>query len=491
MGPFHRLTVVASALLQLSSHRCEVSAPQGLALLRYIVRRRSAKELRSSRKFRVSLLIPLVLSFSFKSEVVLAKTTNIGPSDAWCDTINRAAPGDEIVLGPGSYTTPCWITARGLAGFPILVRSQSKEPSQQAVFAYPGSTANVLELRNAAHLVLRAFYFAPTQEGVDAVRIWKGNDIVIENNLFQGIGGISVSANTYDGARITIRDNTFRNLKATGLYFGCHNGVDCHATDLVIERNLIDGVTPINQREIGYGLEIKLNSYGSVKDNTIYRTKGPGIMTYGSNRGDPASVVEGNYIEGSLTEGGIVVGGGLAIIRNNVLVGNHYGGISVQNYGSRNLQQNVWIVHNTVCNNKDSGINLQGWNAESNNVLAFNAILPSSGTPALRPAAPPGVVVGNVNCSLSSPCFGNTTLPPYDLWPVSTGPLIDAAGIGTQPWRPLDDFMGTLRNGAADVGAFERASLSVDHRIGGGNPRPPRISVDHTPPLASTGLQLQ
>ena len=326
------------------------------------------------------------------------------------------------------------------------MRSQNEEPAQRAVFTYSGSAANVIELREAAHLVLRSFSFGATQEGVDAIRIWKANDIVIENSLFQSIGGISISANNHDSTRLTVRRNTFRNLQATGLYFGCHKGSDCHATNLMIEGNLIDGVAPTDQTAVGYGLQIKLNSYGIIRDNTIYHTKGPGIMTYGSNRGDPASVVEGNYVEGSRTEGGIVIGGGPAIVRHNVLVGNQYGGISAQNYGGRNLQQSVWIVHNTVLNNKDSGINIQGWSPERQNVLAFNAILPLSGTLALRPAAPSGVVVGNVTCSISSLCFVNAITYPYDLLPALTTPLLNAVGIGVVPWRPSNDFMGVRRN---------------------------------------------
>jgi hypothetical protein len=380
------------------------------------------------------------------------------------------------------------MTARGAAGKPVKVYSQSLEPSQRAVFAYAGSTSNVVELRDAAYLELRGLSFAPTQEDVDAIRIWRANDIVIEQNIFKGIGGISISANTYDSARITVRQNTFKDLKATCLYFGCHNGTDCHAADLTIESNLIDGVNPTDQTAIGYGLEIKLNSYGTVRDNTVYRTKGPGIMVYGSNRSDPASVIEGNYVEGSQTDGGIVIGGGPAIVRNNVVVGNAYGGISAQNYAGRNLQKNVWIVHNTALNNDDSGINIEGWGPGAGNVIAFNAITPRSGTSPIRPSSPVGTIIGNVSCTTPSSCFVNATTPPYDLWPTTNGPLMNAAGSGTEPWRPTDDFMGVLRGSAADVGAFERTSSTVDHLVGGGSSRPPRISTDTMPPAPPTGL---
>jgi len=435
-------------------------------------------------KMCVILIISLALSGSLLPGTGLGASIVVNPSGAWCIAINSAAPGDEIVFIPGFYTMPCWITAKGLPGSPITVRSQSEEPNQRATFAYPGSTSIVLELRNAAYLTIRGFSFAPTQNGVDAIRIRKANDIIIEKNLFQGIGAVSISANDSDTQHITVRQNTFKDLKYTGLYFGCHDGSACHATDLLIEGNFIDRITtPFDPSAIGYGLEIKLNSYGTVRDNTIYRTKGPGIMIYGSNRGDTPNLIEGNYVEGSQTEGGIVIAGGPAVVRNNVLIGNAYGGISAQNYCGRNLQKNVWIVYNTIINNDDSGVNVSAWQAGRGNVIALNAFLPKSGTPALRPSLPPETMVGNITCGTGASCFVNAVAPPYDLWPSSDSPLLDASGYGIEPWRPLDDFMGIQRGKTTDAGAFERTLSTIDHLIGDGSPRPPRISTDVTPLL--------
>jgi len=440
----------------------------------------------------VSFLIFLTLIGSHLPGTGLGAPILVNSSSAWCTAINSALPGDDIVFAPGSYTDTCWITAKGLPGSPIIIRAQSTDPSQQSIFAYPGSSSNVLDLLNASYLTLRGFSFNPTQDGVDAIRIRSANDVIIEQNLFQGIGGVCIPANDGDTQRITVRNNTFKDLKYTCLYFGCQDGTSCHTTDLLVEGNLIDTVTtPYDPSAVGYGLEIKLNSYGTVRDNTIYRTKGPGIMVYGSNRKDPPSVVEGNYVEGSKTEGGIVIGGGPAIVRNNVLVGNAYGGISAQDYNGRGLQKNVWIVENTVLNNADSGINVESWSAGSGNVIAFNAILPKAGTPALRPSSPAGTLIGNVTCAIASSCFVNATTPPYDLWPSPTSPLLNTAGTGTEPWRPMDDFMGVIRGAAADVGAFERTSSNFNHLVGGGNPRPPRISADTNPPAAPKNLRVQ
>ncbi|MEE8409264.1 MAG: right-handed parallel beta-helix repeat-containing protein [Myxococcota bacterium] len=402
----------------------------------------------------------------------VATTTAVGPGDTWCSTINAAVAGDEIILLAGTYTRPCAISAVGSAAEPILVRSEGQTSGTRAVMAYAGSTSNVIDfVGSARYVILRGLAFQPTQPAVDAVKIKAGDDLVIEQCLFEGLGGISIAANTTDSQRITVRDNVFLGLQTTGLYFGCHNGVDCHATDILIEGNLIDGVVSPG---VGYGLEIKLNSWGTVRDNTIYNTQGPCLMVYGSNRGDPPSLVEGNYVEASTNDGGIVLGGGAAIVRNNVVVASDYGGIVAQDYAGRDLMDNVWIVHNTLLGNGSASIRVQSWEPGRGNVLAFNAIAPGGGGAALNPASPVGTVTGNIECDPASICFVDPSSSPYDLWPTISGGLVDAAGSGSEPWRPQDDFMGTPRGAATDVGAFERTADISDHRVGGGTARPPR-----------------
>jgi hypothetical protein len=397
----------------------------------------------------------------------------VGPTNNWCGTINGVAPGTTVILAAGNYTSPCWISASGTASAPITIRSESSAQAQRAVFAYIGTTSNVTDLAGS-YLVLQWLSFNFSQDGVDAIRIRSGHDITIQESSFSAIGGVSIVSNDTDIQRVTVRDNTLRNLTSTGMYFGCHEGTACHATEFLVEGNLIDGVAPTDGVSVGYGIEIKLNSYATIRDNTFYRTKGPCIAVYGSNRGDPPSIIEGNYVEASQTDAGINVSGGPAIVRNNIAVGNSNGGIWAQNYSGRGLQKNVWIVNNTVLNNDTAGIIVSSWSAGNGNVLAFNAIAPRSGTNALSPSSPAGTITGNVTCSPATSCFDQPNTAPYDLWPLSGGPLIGAAGSGSEPWRVSDDFMGVPRGSAADAGAFQRTGAGSGPSVGGGNPRPPR-----------------
>jgi parallel beta-helix repeat protein len=390
----------------------------------------------------------------------------------WCGVINGVAPGTTVVLGAGSYTDSCHITASGTAMQPITIRGASS--ASHAALTYNGTTSNVIDL-SGSYIALRWLTLGPSQDGVDGIRIRSSHDDVIEDNLFQSIGGVGVPDNDGgpDSQRITVRNNVFSNGHSTVMYFGCHDGTACHALDILIENNLITGALPGDG--VGSGVQIKLNSYATVRDNTIYNTTGAGIIIYGSSRGDPASLVEGNYVEGAQADAGINTAGGPVIVRNNVVIGNGNFGVWAQDYNGRNLQANVWIVHNAMLNNQSGGIGVQNWQAGRGNVIAFNAITPLSGTSAF-PSPGGTTVTGNATCSPASACFDLGAGAPYDLWPKSGGPLIGAAGNGAVPWRPFDDFMGVLRGSAADVGAFQRTGAGSGPALGGGAARPARSS---------------
>jgi hypothetical protein len=409
----------------------------------------------------------------------LGTTTVVNPGSAWCSVVNAAAPGDTIVFAAGTYTGTCSISASGSAAAPVTLRSLSAAPADRAVFAYPGTSSNIIDVYGS-HLVFRWLSFGPTAAGagVNPFKLRSSmQDVVIDQNVFHDTD-IAVAANSPGSLYqdISITNNVLTDMQSTGLYFGCHDGTSCHALNILIQGNVIDTVQPGDG--VGYGLQIKLNSYGTILENTITNPQGPGIDVYGSSRGDPASVVERNYVEGSRSDAGINISGGPAIVRNNIVLGNQYNGIWAQDYGGRGLQRNVWIVENTVLTNQTGGIKVSNWQVGAGNVLAYNAIAPSSGTPALTPASPlADTLVGNISCSPATSCFTQPSTAPYDLWPVSGGPLIGAAGSGAQAWRAAEDFMCVPRGSAADVGAMQRTSSGGGPPIGGGAPRPPCVGL--------------
>lgn len=409
---------------------------------------------------------PTVVTVHNDSQTVV----QVGPSNNWCKEINSVAPGTTVIMAAGIYSTPCAVKSSGTAASPIVIRSANSELNS-AVFAYPGTTSNVLDVYGE-YLEFEWLTFTNTQQSVDAIRIRSGHDITVLQNNFEDLGGTAVVFNG-DGTvdRISVLGNTIQNSKFTPIYLGCHDGIQCHATNVLVENNLINGVHPASG-EVGYGMEIKLNSFGTVRNNTVYDTHGPCIEVYGSNRGDPATLVEGNYVQGSVTDAGINISGGPAVVLNNISVGNAYGGIYAEDYHNRGLQKNVWITFNTVMANKTAGIVVEHWSAANANVLAYNAMGTLPGERTIEPPSPAGTILTNVNCDPAGFCFDQPVSAPYDFWPLTGSALIGAGGHGTQTWRPRFDFMGVPRGGAADVGAFQRTGVGQGPALGGGKIRP-------------------
>jgi chitodextrinase len=375
-------------------------------------------------------------------------TRQVTPADSWCSVVNAARAGDEVVFAPGRYTTTCGITSKGTATAPILLRSGTDTAGNRATFQYSGTTHNVLELRDAAFMTIRGFQFAATQADIDAIRIVRANDVTIEDNVFEGIGGTAIRASNLSVPRLTIARNTFKGLRHAAMKLGCSDGVGCTLTEVMVEDNVIDGITPRSTSDAAFGIELRRNSSGTVRGNHVMRTRGAGILVEGAETA--RTIVEKNYVEGAATAPAIGIGGSRVTVRNNVLVRNTAGGIVVD---AASPQREIWIVHNTLVDNGTVGIDVTEWGSGSSldNVLAYNAILSSGGVPTVRPSAPSGTIRKNVTCPTAETCFKP------NLVPAPGGPLVDEAGIGTESWRPTDDFGDTPRTGPADIGAIEAA----------------------------------
>jgi hypothetical protein len=235
------------------------------------------------------------------------------------------------------------------------------------------------------------------------------------------------------------------------MYFGCHDGSSCAVTGLVVEGNRIRGVTAPNP-QIGYGIEVKLNSSALIRDNVISETKGPGIMVYGSRDLVTVSVVERNFIRGSRTSSGILIGGGPVVVRNNISGWNAEGGIGLEDYGRRALLRGLAISHNTVYGNGEGGITIPS-SGRLEASLENNAAQTRGGTPAF-PTARAGLrLAGNLDCTWLQ-CF--TDPENLDFSPAGGSLLRPLGGLRGQGGAPRDDFFGTPRGVPAAIGAVER-----------------------------------
>jgi hypothetical protein len=378
----------------------------------------------------------------------------IGPDSDLCGSINALAPGEELVLQPGSYRGPCVIRRGGTAGAPIVIRAAN--PGQRPQIVYSGSESNVLDVK-ASHVRLKALAFGPTQRGVDAVRIHRGADISVEDSAFTGVGGVAVVANHDSVSGLAVRRNIVRNSMSTAMYFGCHDGLRCTVTGLSVEANFIQDVTA-RDPEIGYGVEVKLNSSAVIRDNVIMNTKGPGIMVYGSRDLLGRSVVERNAIVGSRTSSGIVVGGGPVTVRNNIAALNREGGIGLEDYGRRGLLRMIAVVHNTLYKNGAAGVALPEGGRLGDVAIVNNAIHGRAGAAALPKPRPGADVMGNVDCRWG-PCFADPDA--IDFTPVLDSLLFSAGGARRESWVPVDDYFAVPRGPQPTIGAVERRAGPV------------------------------
>ncbi|MCB1736236.1 MAG: right-handed parallel beta-helix repeat-containing protein [Gammaproteobacteria bacterium] len=399
-----------------------------------------------------------------------------GPKDDWCAAFKSAKPGDEILLRKGVYLKPCTIRAKGAPGNPIVLRSQSAVLGNRAVVAYAGSTANVIDVRASAHLLIQDLDITARSTQVEGIKLYDVDDVVIQRCRFHRLNGVSISANGADSNGVVIRGNEFKNLKATAIYLGCHDGKHCRARNARIEGNLIDGAMPKDDR-VGYGMQIKLNSDAVIRDNTLYSTKGPGIMVYGNEdpEGTP-SLIEGNYVQRSAWESGILIGGGPVIVRNNVSVDHGLFGIATQNYKGRGLQHGIKIVHNTLLNNLRGGISVDGWLIGSDNVIANNLVAGVPDQQPIKPPRPNGIINGNAFCPTASDCLFQPDQAPFDLRLNPKSELRGTREMGPEDWWPKDDFLGLKRELPTSPGAFEgRYPPEFDKlELGKYKPRPQR-----------------
>jgi len=377
----------------------------------------------------------------------------IGPQANLCAEINSLEPGETLVLRPGDYRGPCRIRRGGSAGVPITIQAQDLLDRPRIV--YDGQSSNVFEI-NADYVTLRGLKIGPTQRGIDGIRIRARAGVTVEDCEFTELGGIAIAANQTSLRGLTVRRNAINNSTATAMYFGCHDGVGCRISDLLVERNFIRAVDA-PEPEIGYGIQVKLNSSGVIRDNVIADTKGPAIMIYGSTDTTQSSIVERNFATGSRTSSGILIGGGPARVQNNITSFNSEGGVALQDYANRGLLRNIIVANNTSFRNSRGEFLTPPSGKLSDVLLVKNVGVAVEGQRTF-----PGIRSGmtlrqNIDCTHAE-CFADPSAANFS--PLSSSPLM-TDGTLSDVDLPRDDYLGRPRGPAVKAGALEFAAPSL------------------------------
>ena len=388
----------------------------------------------------------------------LATTYTISPADDLKAALEGLEPGDELVLGEGTYevTQRLGITLVGTESEPIVVRG---EDGVVANIHRPNAAQNLIDFDDARWLELRNLVFSGGSAGL---RFLAAEDLLIEDCEIRDTADVALRFNE-GGAhyrRVQIRRNQIHHTDGTGegMYLGCPNA-GCLFSEGVIEHNWVHHTDGPNVTQ-GDGIEIKKGSWGNVvRDNVIHDTNFPCILTYDTG-GEAPNIVERNVMWNCGAHG--IQSAADAFIINNIVLSAAGTGIASQPHEGGAPSQ-IQIVHNTVVN---PGVDAVAIRNPVGSVLVANNALYAPGSNAIFQLSPGSfvAVAGNVvegdapEPPAAQPGARGDDLvdahdggePPMDVFPAAGGGLPNAAD--SEHLVPVD-FNGLPRT-TADAGAY-------------------------------------
>lgn len=392
--------------------------------------------------------------------VAAAETFEITPADDLIASINALEPGDELVLGGGTYNISAKLTigVSGMPGSPIVIRAKDGEVP---IITRPDAGQNTINFENASYVELRGIEVVGGSHGI---RLNASKFITIEECNIHDTADVGLSANyngsDYEGLRILRNHIHDTGGTGEGMYLGCNeNG--CQVHDSIIAENYIHHTNAGDVAQ-GDGIELKEGSYANViRDNVIHDTKYPCIITYSTVGNGAANIIERNAMWACGDHG--IQSAADAIIRNNIILGATNDAIRNQVHQSGS-PSNLVIVNNTII--KPAGDAIRSDGITGSLIIANNAIYAQNGS-AIRLSGELGGVEVLSNFGVGtlqnvSGGFSASTLtdlvgasysgaPPNDVFPAVGSALIGAANT---THLPEDDFNGTAREGSNDVGAY-------------------------------------
>jgi MYXO-CTERM domain-containing protein len=406
------------------------------------------------------LAAPLLVSLGFATSANAA-SKEVGPGDDVETAMNALQPGDELVLRDGMYMlTDAWhVTMKGTQAAPISVHAKDGEHPH---LNRPGVDQNIIDFDEVSYTELRGIEFSGGSAGLRLINV---NFMTIQDCEVHDTDDVAIAANSgteYQGLKIL--HNHLHNTGGTGegMYIGCNDN-KCRVHDSLFAGNYIHDTNGPNVSQ-GDGIEIKEGSYNNVvRDNVIHDTGYPCIITYSTVGNGGPNVIERNVLWNCGDHG--IQSAADVIIRNNIILGSKADGIANQPHQA-GTPSNIQIVNNTILHPMNDAIASTGITGSV--LIANNAVYSKQGN-AIRVAgtlgqvvtkgnvgmgATPGVVggfaMGDITTDFTSASFSG--MIPNDVFPKAGSKLI---GAGDAMYLAADDFNGTLRNGAADVGAYK------------------------------------
>lgn len=395
-----------------------------------------------------------------------AAAIEITPQDDIHAAVAALQPGDELVLGGGTYVLDreVLINLYGTANQPIVIRAKTGE---FPVLLQTNSGRRTVDFDGAAYIEFRGIEINGGSQGM---RMREADYITVADCEVHNTEDVAIAVNwtgTYTGLKILRNHIHHTRNTGEGLYLGCNNDF-CRVENSIIDSNYIHHTNGPSVTQ-GDGIELKEGSSGNViSNNVIHDTNYPGILTYSTVGNGPPNIIEGNVMWNS-SENGMQVAAD-AIIRNNIIIGAPVVFQSHQAGTPSNLQ----FVNNTVIT---PGNSIEVRDISGSVVIANNAVYSATGGAInlISGDLNQVVVSGNVgqgglngassgyvdgNGVAGDFVSGNFSGPPIDVFP-SVGSALNGAADATH--APTLDFNSEPRSSSPpDAGAY---SFSA-----GGNP---------------------
>jgi len=328
-------------------------------------------------------------------------------------------------------------------------------------FHRPDASQNIWDV-DLQHVVIRGLTFSGGSAGL---RVEAATNLTIEECEIFDTADVALRMNdtgeTYEDVQIL--RNHIHDTAGTGegMYLGCNND-GCRLANALIAGNYVHH-TDAGDVSQGDGIELKHGSYGCViRDNVIHDTNYPCILGYGTNGNGAANLVEGNVMWACGNHG--IQWAADATIQNNIILGANSNGIASQFHQDAS-PSNLTIVHNTVLAPNNDALSIRG--ATGAVTVANNALYAMSGRAffvngdastitslgnvgvGAQQGISGGFTMGDIGTDFASASFSGDL--PQDVFPAPGGGLV---GTGDSGAVIADDFNGTDRMGAADVGAY-------------------------------------
>ncbi|MFC9243793.1 chondroitinase-B domain-containing protein [Streptomyces sp. NPDC057136] len=458
---------------------------------------------------RRTFLTGTLLGAAFAAAPLYATMAAAAPVGSLADlqkAIDRAVPGDQIVLANGTYTVPSGgaisVSGKhGTADAPITIVAESRggvvlRGERGFVFSNASNiTVRDFAFRQSTSLEIPAgctrirltrndFGFTDVGSGFDWVVV-RGDDVKIDRNRFHDktTEGIFLVVDGPGATAMAQRLSIFRNHFSDHSFAGGNGGESIRlgfsgralsSANAVVEHNLFERCDGDPE-----AISVK-SSDNTIRYNTIRDSRGGIVLRHGNH-----SRVEGNYLIDGVN--GVRVYGNDHLVVNNYLGGlsdralvigsgttrDHHAGETTEERRGNDACDRAVIVHNTLVGNvKTLSGETRDYEPRSV-VIADNLLVGSAGSLVAMGKTTGFTWQSNILWGAATngniPAGGYRRVDPLlrqesdGIFRLSSGsPAINAATLGSP--SVADDIDGHPRGSTRDVGADEYASVAPVRR---------------------------